>query len=261
MLQETLKLTYSQRIPFCSNLVGRKLLQIVEDKQSNLSVAADVTKKSDLLALARKLGPKICMLKTHIDIVDDFDLHLLLELQQIAKEENFFLFEDRKFADIGATVEAQYGGGIYKIAQWAHLTNAHIIPGPGIVDGLKKIGKPLHRGLLLLAQMSSSGTTATGPYTQACLRLAQKHTDFVTGFISQGKITNEPYFIHMTPGVNLGTTSDSLGQRYSTPEYIIGEKESDIIIVGRGITQAQNPEQEAERYRSTAWDAYKQRLK
>ena len=57
---------------------------------------------------------------------------------------------------------SQYRDGVYRIASWSHLVNAHLVPGPGIIDGLKTVGAPLRRGLLLLAEMSSKGTLAAG---------------------------------------------------------------------------------------------------
>jgi orotidine 5'-phosphate decarboxylase subfamily 1 len=231
----------------------------MDDKQTNLSVAADVTKKKALINLADKLGPEICVLKTHVDIVEDFDMDLVIQLERLSEQHKFLLFEDRKFADIGNTVKHQYQDGVYHIADWAEIVNAHTVPGPGVIEGLKEVGLHKGRGLLLLAEMSSQGSLATGRYTDESLKMAQANKDFVIGFITMKKLLDDPCFINMTPGVKLAVGGDNLGQQYSTPEKVVGEQGSDIIIVGRGIYKADDPVGEAKKYRAAGWNAYKNR--
>ena len=71
---------------------------------------------------------------------------------------------------------SQYRDGVYRIASWSHLVNAHLVPGPGIIDGLKTVGAPLRRGLLLLAEMSSKGTLAAGESRTALMWSWGPHT-------------------------------------------------------------------------------------
>lgn len=254
------QLSYRERAALCTNPTASRLFSLMEEKETNLCVAADVTTMDALIALAKGLGPHICVYKTHIDIISDFNPAQLIELQHIADEYNFLLFEDRKFADIGKTVQHQYEGGIYEIASWAHIVNAHAVPGPGIIDGLREVGEPLGRGVLLLAEMSSKGTLAKADYTAATVAMAEANPDFVIGFISQHKLVDDPRFIHMTPGVNIETGSGKLGQQYNNPEHAIIRNGTDVIIVGSGIINSHEPITMAALYRKTGWEAYKSRV-
>jgi orotidine 5'-phosphate decarboxylase subfamily 1 len=253
-------LSYLQRSHLCKNPVGKSLLALMERKETNLALSIDVTSQQELLSLADCIGPHICILKTHVDILEDFDPSFMIKLQQLAQKHHFLIFEDRKFADIGSTVVEQYQKGIYKIASWADIVNAHTIPGPGIIEGLKKVGLPLGRALLLLAEMSSQGNLATDSYTEKTLAMAKEHADFVIGFIAMRKLCDDPSFIYLTPGVQKEAGGDSLGQRYQTPSTVIKDAGSDIIIVGRGIYKAKDPETEAKEMRSLGWQAYLERL-
>ncbi len=252
--------TYKERASQCTNPTAKKLLNLMEEKKTNLSVAFDITSGKKLLELLDKIGPEICVAKMHIDIIEDFSRDLIDKLVVLKAKHNFLIFEDRKFADIGNTVKMQYAQGIYHIADWADIINCHSVSGPGIIDGLKEIGMPKGRGLLLLAEMSSEGNLATGEYTEKTLKMAEKNNDFVIGFITMKKLLNDPKFINFTPGVKLVEGGDNLGQQYNTPEKVIKENGSDVIIVGRGIYEADDPLSEASKYKEAGWKAYKERL-
>jgi len=254
-------LTYEQRIEYCTNPVAKTLLGLMTEKASNLCVNPDLTTCEQVLNIADQVGPSICVLKTHVDIISDFVPEFITELQRIAERHRFLIFEDRKFADIGNTVKLQYEQGLYHIADWAHITNAHTLPGPGVIEGLKSAGLSKGNGLLLIGQMSSKNNLITAEYTQKTVAMAEANSDFVFGFITQERLTDAPQFIHFTPGVQLQSGTDALGQQYNTPEHAILTKGVDIIIVGRGIFQAENPSLQAELYREAGWQAYRQRLK
>jgi len=253
------RIPYSQRASFCQHPLAQQLLLLMDNKKTNLALSADVIYADQLIRLANEIGPEICILKTHIDILTDFTPALTHELITLSRKHAFYIFEDRKFADIGNTVKQQYQGGMYEIANWADFINAHGLPGPGIIQGLADVGLKKQRALLLLAEMSSTDNLIDSVYTQKTLQMAEHYSNFVVGFIAKQKLSAAPQWIYFTPGVQLGDKKvDALGQRYLTPEQVIIEQQSDIIIVGRGIIEANDPLTMAKTYRQAGWEAYLQ---
>ncbi|KAJ6598941.1 orotidine monophosphate decarboxylase [Mycena vulgaris] len=267
--------TYAQRALRHTNPAAKLLLETIERKKSNLAVSVDVASSKDFLSIIDVVGPFVCLIKTHIDIIEDFTPSLITDLQALGAKHDFVIFEDRKFADIGNTVALQYSSGVHKIASWSHLTNAHPVPGPSIITGLSSVGLPLGRGLLLLAEMSTKGSLASGSYTEAAVQMARAHRDFVVGFIAQRRMdgvgaeaneTMEEDFLILTPGVGLDVKGDGMGQQYRTPQEVVLQSGCDVIIVGRGIygndpTQVSSIATQAKRYREDGWAAYLARIK
>ncbi|XP_022209789.1 uridine 5'-monophosphate synthase [Drosophila obscura] len=265
-LQRT-KLTYESRANLAKSAVAKRLFNLMASKQTNLCLAADLTKADDILDMADKCGPYICLLKTHVDIVEDFSEGFITNLQALAKRHNFLLMEDRKFADIGNTVALQYGKGIYKISSWADLVTAHTLPGRSILQGLKAALGPgdasKERGVFLLAEMSASGNLIDDKYKENSNKIATEgaDVDFVAGVVCQSSKTFAfPGLLQLTPGVKIDESVDKLGQQYQTPEHVIQERGADIGVVGRGILQASNVQQAAQTYRDRLWAAYKDRV-
>lgn len=221
-----------------------------------MCLAADFTSTHRVLQLADCAGPHIAILKVHADIITDFSADFVTQLQQLAQRHDFILFEDRKFADIGHTVNLQYSAGLHKIRDWADLVTCHVTPGDGVIRGLKcGLPEDLVRGCVLIAEMSSAGSLLKQDAVQSAHSMAQAHSDFVIGFICQNMITTDPSLIHMTPGVSFESGGDTLGQQYLDPEHAIANG-ADLIIVGRAVTAAQDPEQAAMRMKERAFHAY-----
>jgi uridine monophosphate synthetase len=250
---------FAERRIMTSNKLASKIFDIMARKQSNLCLAVDFDKVDQVLAIADSVGEHIAILKLHADILSDFSENFVHELQSLAQKHDFILFEDRKFADIGNTVRLQYSQGVHRIVQWADLVTCHVTPGDGVVQGLKAcLSGNEGRGCVLVAEMSSAGHLLKQDAVQAACFSAETHPDFVVGFICQNRITCNPRLIHMTPGVSFDSGSDSLGQRYLSPEQAI-ENGADVVIIGRAVTAAGDTAaqvQAAKRFKETAYQSY-----
>ncbi|XP_059053065.1 uncharacterized protein LOC131847500 [Achroia grisella] len=96
--------------------------------------------------------------------------------------------------------------------------------------------------------------------TEKKLNMASKNPNIITGFVCQNKDTfKDPGLLQLTPGVQLESAKDDLGQVYNTPEKVILENGADIVVVGRGIVNAKSPEAHIV-YRDALWKCYSKRI-
>lgn len=243
--------TYQEKLADVQHPVAQKLLKIAIQKQSNIILAADVEQAEQVLKLACEAGEHIAALKLHADIIEDFSLEFIHQLEGIAKEKNFLLFEDRKFADIGNTQLLQYNAGTTKISSWADMITAHFIAG-------KKSLQPFEKtGVVGILEMSSEGTLTDEHYISKALEIALSSPQ-VFALVAQRRVP--PSFILMTPGVHIESSGDAVGQVYHTPEEVFVNYHTDFAIVGRGIYQDAHPEIKARQYRERCWNAYEKSL-
>ncbi|KAI6189123.1 hypothetical protein M3Y98_00428600 [Aphelenchoides besseyi] len=237
--------------------LNRTLLSLIKQKQSNLCVALDLKTAADVIATIEQIKDHICAVKLHVDSLTDATVDFFSQLRQLADQSGFVIFEDRKFADTGNTNLLQLTGGTYRIADWADLVTAHSTPGSAaiqsfetaICDKTSKIS-----GVLLVAEMSSEGTlTSDAEYVRKTVEIGKKCSNVVSGFICQKRCADEPRFLYWTPGVNLSQSTDGKGQHWRGVKEAIVDDGNDIVIVGRGITNAKDIKAEAKRYQEAAW--------
>lgn len=251
--EEKKRRSYEEKLKNCEHSVSQKLLEIAIEKKSNLIASADVITTAELLQLADKIGPNIVALKTHIDIITDFDPDkTILPLKDLATKHNFLLMEDRKFADIGNTQELQFSYGVYKISNWADFVTSQVIGGYDSLDCFRNVG------VVAIVSMSSKGTLTDQHYFEEAEKIAISHPNVIGG-VSQKAISEN--LLLFTPGVNLDSKGDGKGQQYNTPDHVFRNLHTDFMIVGRGIYKSADAEQASLQYKTEGWNAYLDSLK
>lgn len=80
------RLSYAERAPLAQNAMAKRILETMDRKQSNLSVAVDVATPEEMLRIADAVGPHVCVLKTHVDVFDSWDMSIAHELEKLAKK-------------------------------------------------------------------------------------------------------------------------------------------------------------------------------
>jgi len=244
-----------------NNLITKRLTSIIQKKKTNLCCSADVSTSEELLKLANDVGPNICMLKTHMDNMNDFSAETVERLKEIAEKHDFLLFEDRKFADIGHIVRQQFTAAPLCISDWADVVTVHVVAGSSSIESLKSTNKLENTAVIIVAEMSTRDTLTDKRYIQKALDIASQHKDIVLGVVAQNHRPTDAGIMLLTPGISLTAKKDKHGQTYGHPDEAFVRRGIDVMIVGRGIYQHENPRLRAEMYRKIGWEAYQKRSK
>ncbi len=243
--------SFAARAQLSKNATASRLFDIMHTRQSNVCFSADVEQGSQLIELFSKVAPHIAAIKIHFDAVQNLDV---LAVFEIARKHNVFVLGDRKFADIGSTVAKQLkchpAGGFVHSGLAMDACTVHPVAGPSALDVLAAA----NIGAVLVGQMSNAGSSAD---SESARRMAIANNGKCMGFVCQDRAVCEAGdgFVYFTPGVHLEATSDGADQRYRGCKQAIAEQNNDVVIVGRGILAAADPEATALEYKKQAWDA------
>jgi len=217
------------------------LLEISEQKKSNIILSADLDSFEKILRLVDLIGEHIVGVKLHLDTLEKsiYRYHdFKYELSRIKSKHKFIVIEDRKFADIGSITKKQ----LDLVKDIADVVTAHSITGPDMLEVISYN----NIGILPVLQLSSYGNTID----RVCINKTIDYTENLhnlLGYIAQERII--PNQLIFTPGININATQDNMGQRYKTPE----NTESDFYIIGRGIYQSENPLETVIEYKNRCW--------
>ena len=86
---------YESRITHLQTNISKRLFQIVIRKRTTLCVNLLSCDFDEILKCANQIGPHICILGIHLDVLKPHDLEKLHVLRRIAQNHDFLLLDDR----------------------------------------------------------------------------------------------------------------------------------------------------------------------
>ena len=186
-----------------------------------------------------KLTPDVCRLKVGMQMFTAFGPAWVEELQ----EKGFEIFLDLKFHDIPSTV-AKACVSAAALGVW--MCNIHVCGGTRMMQSAREAldhldKKPLLIGVTVLT--SSDDPDAASQVLDYAIEAKQAGLDGVVCSAHEAAVLRTqlgPDFVLVTPGIRLKGDALDDQSRVMTPEAAI-EAGSDYLVIGRSITQAENP--------------------
>ena len=206
----------------------------------------DINKAKELI---QKLPPEMCGIKVGKELFTACGPEIIQWIQ----EKGFKVFLDLKYHDIPNTVEKAC---FVASKMGVSILNVHALGGIDMMlaakEGVDKSNNnPYLIAVTLLTSMDSNGLNDIGftsTVNKQILNLAKIASQAkMDGIVCSAKdiinIKSElpESFLYVTPGIRLSSSNKDDQKRISTPLEAV-KMGSNILVIGRPITQAKNPE-------------------
>lgn len=216
---------------------------------TKLIIALDFDDQSSALSLVEQLDPKTCALKVGHEMFTSFGPDFV----RCLVSKGFKIFLDLKYHDIPNTVSRACSAAA-ELGVW--MMNVHASGGLKMMQSarlaLDDFGndRPLLIAVTVLTSFGEETLPTIGvkrPLQQQVVELASlAKSAGLDGVVSAAaeaaavKLCCGSSFLTVTPGIRLETNKPDDQTRVITPEHAL-KTGSDYLVVGRPITQAQNP--------------------
>lgn len=215
----------------------------------HIIVALDNLDLTSAISLAKQLNPKKCRLKVGKESFTAYGPSLLENLMKL----NFDIFLDLKFHDIPNTV-AKACLAAAKLGVW--MLNVHTLGGIAMLESAREaidkvnLNRPLLIGVTLLTSLTEEDLAVLGfqrKIQEEVLSLAtlafNAGLDGVVCSSQESALLRKTFgtdFCLVTPGIRFADSKIDDQKRCLTPEAAFAEG-SDYLVIGRPITQAEDP--------------------
>jgi orotidine-5'-phosphate decarboxylase len=220
--------------------------------RDRLIVALDMPTREEAQRLVVKLGDSVSFYKVGLELLFSGGLELARALKSDGKR----VFLDMKLLDIGNTVEravanaTEFGVDFLTIHGHDLKTLKAAVAGRGS-SRLKLLAVTVLTNLTA-DDLKQQGATLS-PSDLVLRRALLAHESGVDGVIASGQEARRirqaagPGFLIVTPGIRLTGSATDDQERVTTPDHAIAAG-ADYIVVGRPITQADDPKAIAETF-------------
>lgn len=217
--------------------------------ESRVIVALDFPDEAQAMKLVDRINPALCRLKIGKEIFTRSGPELVRRLV----DRGYDVFLDLKYHDIPNTV-ANACKAAEDLGVW--MINVHALGGPAMLaaarSALSSPGSPLLIAVTILTSSSREDLQAVG-IDQSPVEMVQRLASMAKGEGIDGVVCSAmeshslkslfgPEFLLVTPGIRLPADKADDQKRIVSPVDAIRQG-SDYLVIGRPITQADDPVQ------------------